>query len=67
VLDQVEEGWLGPVDVVEHDDHGTLARQVLEEFANAPEGLFGRHRLVPGHEAGDERDDPVAFLGVGDE
>ena len=65
VLDQVEEGRLGPVDVVEHHGHRPVAREVLEELADAPERLLGRDGLAPREEAGDQRHDPVGIVGAG--
>ncbi len=41
VLDQVEEGRLGPLEVVEADDQRAIARQVLEQPADGPESLVG--------------------------
>jgi hypothetical protein len=43
VLDQVEEGLLAPLDVVEHDDERPLGGGVLERFAKRPRDLLGRH------------------------
>ena len=42
VLDQVEEGALGPLKVVQADDQGLLASKVLEQPAHGPHRLLGR-------------------------
>jgi hypothetical protein len=42
VVDEVEERRLGPVDVVEDDDEGSLCGQVLEELPRTPEELLHR-------------------------
>ena len=42
VLDQVEQGRLGPVDVVEHDDDGPAPGERLEQLAHSPEAVLGR-------------------------
>ena len=42
VLDQIEQGRFGPVDVVNDDDQWPLARQRLEQPAEAPGDLLGR-------------------------
>ncbi len=42
VLDQVEEGRLGPFEVIEPNDQGALVRERLEQFPDRPEGLLGR-------------------------
>src|SRR5439155_23518962 len=45
VLDQVEEGRLGPVDVLEADDEGARPGERLEQLADRPERpLPGRAR-----------------------
>ena len=43
VLDQVEEGLLAPLDVVEHDDERPLGGSMLERLAKRPRDLLGRH------------------------
>ena len=60
VLDQVEEGRLGPMDVVEHDDERTFAREMLEQLADGPERVLGRTGLAPPEQSADERGDPLA-------
>ena len=46
VLDEVQEGGLAPMDVVEDEDQGFAARQRLEGLADGPEDLIGRWRTV---------------------
>src|SRR5262245_45465198 len=46
VLDQLDEGRLRPLEVVEADDQGPLTRQVLEEPADRPHRLLRRRRAV---------------------
>src|SRR5688500_9115230 len=41
MLDQVEEGRLSPMDVVEHDHKWSPARKELEEATDRPERLLG--------------------------
>jgi len=45
VLEQVEQGLLGPLDVLDAHHEGTLARGDLEQAARGPERLF--HRELP--------------------
>ena len=47
ILDQVDEGRLGPLKVVEADDQRLLARQVLEQAAHRPHRVLGRSRHLP--------------------
>ena len=54
VIDQVQEGGLRPVEVVEHQDQGALGRHDLERSPNGPEGfLGGRGGGRDAHQAGD--------------
>src|SRR5262249_57512047 len=47
VLHEVEEGWLGPVDVVQDHDEGALGGKRLEELAHSPRDLLpAPERLV---------------------
>ena len=46
LLDEVEEGLLAPVDVVEHADDGLLGGRRLEQLAHRPGDLLGRARRV---------------------
>ena len=41
VLDQIDEGGFGPVEVVEHDDERSLSCQALEQRAGGEEDLLG--------------------------
>ena len=40
VLDQIQQRRLCPVDVLEHEQHGPLAREHLDQPAHGPENLF---------------------------
>ena len=52
VLDQVEEGFFRPVQVVPHDDERALARGLLEQTSHRERDLFLRgDALVPEHDA----------------
>jgi hypothetical protein len=54
VLDQVEQGLLGPVDVVEHREKRLLRRELLEQAPGRREHLVARaleHGLVPARRA----------------
>jgi hypothetical protein len=63
VLNQVEEGRFRPVDVVEDDDDGLVAREAFEELAHAPERLLARAGFAsPREEAPDQRDDPIGVV-----
>ena len=42
VLQEVEEQWLGPLDVVDHDDHRTVASARAHQPPYAPERLLDR-------------------------
>ena len=69
VLDEVEQGRLGPVHVVDDDDERPLARERLEEPADRPEGLL-RPRvrgLGEAHRAGDPLRDQLGAVVVADE
>ena len=46
VLDQVEEGGLGPVDVLEEDDEGPLPGERLEQAPGGPEDLLAIARRL---------------------
>jgi hypothetical protein len=46
VLDEVEEGLLAGVDVVEHHGQRPVCRGLLERLAERPGDLFGRRRRV---------------------
>ena len=48
VLDEVEEGRLGPVQVVQHDDERALTRDPLEERPGSPGDLLGDARAFTG-------------------
>jgi len=63
VLDQVQEGRLGPVDVVEDQDQRTTLGQGLEQATDGPEGLLG-HSAVrhEAHDLGDALGDQVGAL-----
>ncbi len=63
VLDEVEEGGLGPLDVVEHDDEGTLLRERLEQPAHGPVELVGARAWLGA--ADGLEDAPVRDLPVG--
>ena len=59
-VEQVEEGRLGPVQVVESEEQRTLAGERLEEAPRCPAGLLGRAGPVGrpdrrAHAGGDER------------
>jgi hypothetical protein len=41
VLDEIEEGLFGPVDVVDDDDEGLFPREGLEQLAHRPRRLLG--------------------------
>src|SRR5439155_23868530 len=55
VLDQVEEGRLTPVDVVEDTNERRLGRCLLERVAKGPGDLVRRRRLLRVTEKGRER------------
>ena len=55
MFEEVEECRLGPVDVLDHDDQGPFAGEVLEQRADGPEQLLLRRGL--GREP-DRRGDP---------
>src|SRR5918999_1568445 len=60
VVDQVEEGGLAPVNVLEYDDERASARERLEEPPHGPEGLFrGSCRVVAAERGGDPLADAV--------
>jgi hypothetical protein len=42
MLDQVQQGLLGPVHVVEHRDEGPFAGELLEQASRRGEGLVAR-------------------------
>ena len=63
VLDEVEEGGLCPLDVVEHDDEGTLLRERLEQPAHGPVELVGARAWLGA--ADGLEDAPVRDLPVG--
>ena len=44
MLDEVQELWLGPLDVVENDDEWPFARGFFKELAERPSDLVGRGR-----------------------
>lgn len=67
MLDQVEEGRFGPVDVVEHHDKWTFSGEVFEQLTDGPERVFGSARLAPTEEAAHETCDPLAVRSIGDE
>ena len=46
VLDQLEEGWFRPLEVVEAHDQRLLARDVLEQPPDGPHRLFRRRRAI---------------------
>ena len=60
LLEQVQEGRLGPVEVVEHGHQGAGGGQGLEQAADRPDGLLdrGRGRLEP-----DQLADPFGHQG----
>ncbi len=41
MLDEIEQGWLGPVQIFEHEHKRLLQRERFEEPADRPEGLLG--------------------------
>ena len=71
VLQQVEEGRLGPVDVIEQDDERRLRREDLEQAAHRPERLLdvapARAVLAEPDRVRDAFGDLGAVLGVRDE
>ena len=46
VLDEIDEGRLGPLQVIDEQDHRPAAGEGLEDLAHRPEGLLGRHRVA---------------------
>jgi hypothetical protein len=40
VIDQIQKGRLGPVNIFEHDEQRTLARECLEEPTHRPKCLL---------------------------
>ena len=73
-LDEVEQGRLGPVDVVDEDDERPLVGEVLQRATERPDELFlGRRRLETDEadeaardrrclrQSGDERVDPLTL------
>ncbi len=63
VLDEVEEGRFGPLQVVEHDDDGSVGRESLEEAADRPEEFLDRGRLGRDPEwLGERRQDRLGVL-----
>ena len=64
VLDQVQEGRLAPLDVVEHDRERTRLRDRLQEPSYGPEGLLGGAVVVGGTEELCERRARGALLAV---
>ena len=60
VLDEPQERRLGPVQVVEEDQHGPLPRQRLEQAADGPGDLLrAREHVVEADRAGEPGDDEV--------
>ena len=57
--DQVEEGLLGPVDVIDHDDERSLGGQRLEHARDRPERLLDREHGV---DQTDRRADPLRHV-----
>src|SRR5262249_48420216 len=62
VLEQAEERVLRPVDVVDLDDHGPLAGELLEQSASSPVDLVERELRVG---EADGRRDPVTYVRSG--
>ena len=63
VLDQVEQGGLRPVDVLEHDHPGPLARDRLQQPAEGPEDLLDAGCCVdPAGRLGDPLDDQLRVV-----
>ena len=63
MLDQVEEGLLSPVDVVEHTDERSALGLLLEQLAEGPGDLLGRRALVRLSEQGLERGRSIRIVG----
>src|SRR5439155_15898377 len=64
VLDQVQEGRLTPLDVVEHDRERTRLRDRLQEPSYGPEGLLGGAVVLRGAEELRERRARGALIAV---
>ena len=63
MVEEIEEGRLGPLHVVEDEDDGAILRQRLDQLANRPEGLLAG-RLTLG-EAGGRRESTGNEIGLG--
>lgn len=62
MLDELEEGRLGPLDVVELDHQWLPTRQRLQQLAHAPEQLFLRCRVdIETYGLGDSQGDQLAL------
>src|SRR5688572_1478099 len=49
ILDEIQEGRLGPVNVFDYDDEGPGIGRRLDELADRPEGLLEGRRLLVAH------------------
>src|SRR5207248_1818451 len=62
MFDEIEKRRLSPVEIVDNDDDGTLARKRLEQSTRGPERLFRRKRSVlEPHRSGKPLDDAFRF------
>ena len=68
VLDEAQECELGPVQVVEEDEHRPLPRQRFEQAADRPGDLLrSREDVVETDRAGEPRDDEARLRHIGQE
>ena len=68
ILEQVEEGRLGPVKIVDDDDERPIAPECLDEPPNGPEDLFRpRVAVAEAHRTGDPVNDQLGALVICDE